>query len=794
MKISLNWIRDFVDIDPELSTEELAQTITLSVCEVEGAEDTGKHLKDVRVAEVLTIDQHPNADKLSLVTVNYGEELQVVCGAKNFKVGDKVPFVGVGAELPGGFKIKPTKIRGVPSSGMLCAEDELGFSEDHEGLMILPADAEVGMTLDKLFPDQVDTILEIDNKSITNRPDLWGHYGFARELGTIFKKPVKPMEFDTAKVTGEGEGIINLEVEPGELVPRFTGLSVANVTVLDSPLKVQHRLSRVGLRPLNNLVDLTNYVMLELGQPMHAFDAEKIAGKKLVVKRAEPGTKVMTLYDKEAELSEENLTICDDNGASVVAGVIGGMDSGVNDETTSIFLEAANWNPVSVRKTSSTIGIRTDSSQRFEKSLDPEMCHLAIQRAVELLAESCPDAQARGELIDVRGKDIPAITIKTSIDFICSRLGKKIESSEIRDILSRLGFVLNGEDSDLSVEVPSWRRTKDVSIPEDLVEEIGRIHGFNNIEPIAPLFPIEKPVFNEQRRFETAAKALLRKNGFHEVYNYPLTCKKTEEPFELSQEGVMILRNPVADHQNQMRTSMLPHFVQTVHDNQKIAMDFRIFEIGRTYKKLESGAIWEAQRLITAISQPQRKVGDTFYLLKSKLLKLFSRMQIADIVFKAMDEESQAFYHHKNISAAIYSNNKKLGIIYSFSPQARDQFELKGDVCFAELDFDALFDIEKREYKYEEPAKFPPVYFELSIMVPERLCFQQIKELVLAMDKRISKVDFLGDYYSDEYEGLKSLSFAMEFQPKDKTMEPEEIKNLQDKIIKKLAEHGYNLR
>jgi len=795
MKISLNWVREFVEIDPELSAEQLSQKITLSVCEVEGYEEMGAHLKDVYVAEVIEIEPHPNADKLRLATVNFGEQQQqVVCGAHNFTVGDKVPYVGIGAELPGGFKIKPATIRGVDSHGMLCAEDELGFSDDHDGLMILPADAEVGLSLAQLFPDQVDTILEIDNKSITHRPDLWGHYGFARELGTIFRKPVKSMTFDPALISGEGEKIIEVEVLAKDLVPRFTGLSVSQVTVKDSPLKIQHRLTRVGLRPLNNLVDLTNYVMLELGQPMHAFDANQIAGNKLVVQLAEPGTEVMTLYQKLAKLGKEDLTICDANGPSVVAGVIGGLNSGVSDATESIFLEAANWNPVSVRKTATKIGIRTDACQRYEKSLDPEMASLAIQRAVELLRETCPELQVRGDLIDIRGKEIPPISISITVEFICRRLGKQIAEEEILDILTRLGFTIQATAGNLEVEVPSFRRTKDVSIPEDLVEEIGRIHGFNNIPAVAPLFPIKRPVFNLQRRFENAAKGVLRKNGFHEVYNYPLTCRKIEQPFGLSDVGVMKLRNPVAENQDCMRTSLLPHFVQTIYNNQKITQDFRVFEIGRSYRKLETGKIREAQGLIAGVSVTAKNQGDAFFALKSKLIKLLSRLQIARITWKPLPASERKAYQHISISAEIRAGKHLLGVIYSFSPEYRDSLSLKGDVCIAELDFDALFEIDKKEYKYLAPPKFPSVNFELSIIVPERSLYQDMANLVRKVDRRIIKVDYLSVFFLENQPQMKSLSISMEFQSPEKTLDSQEVKELQDRVIEKLADSGYPLR
>jgi phenylalanyl-tRNA synthetase beta chain len=445
MKISLNWIKDFIRIEEKISNQELVEKITLAVCEVEGFEETGTHLKDVFVSQILAIEPHPDADKLSLVTVNTGlKEKRVVCGASNFKLGDKVPFVGEGARLPGDFLIKKAKIRGIESDGMLCAEDELGLSEDHEGLLILPEESEVGNTLASLFPDQVDLVMEIDNKSITHRPDLWGHYGFARELGAVFRVPVDKMDYQPDILKGTGERLIDVEVLAVDLVPRFTGISVDNVSISPSPLWLQHRLTRVGLRPINNMVDLTNYVMLEMGQPMHAFDADQIAGKKLTVRLADTGTKLMTLYQKEVTLGENDMTICDANGASVVAGVVGGLNTGVIDSTKAVFLEAANWDPTGIRKTSTRIGLRTDACQRFEKALDPEMSALAVQRAVELMKLTNPDLHVAGDLVDIKNQMYDPVRIETTIDFICRRLGKEIDEKEIRDILALLGFTVTG--------------------------------------------------------------------------------------------------------------------------------------------------------------------------------------------------------------------------------------------------------------------------------------------------------------------------------------------------------------
>ncbi len=795
MKISLNWIKDFIRIDESLSSRELVEKITLSVCEVEGFEETGTHLNDIAVAEVVKIEPHPDAQKLSLVTVNTGAtEVRVVCGASNFKLGDKVPYAGEGVKLPSGLKIKKAKIRGVESIGMLCAEDELGFSEDHSGLMILPGDCNVGDTLANLFPDQLDVVMEIDNKSITHRPDLWGHYGFARELGAIFKVPVDKMEIKPEILKGSGDSLIEVEVLAGDLVPRFTGISVDQVAIAPSPLWLQHRLSRVGLRPINNMVDLTNYIMLELGQPMHAFDAEQIAGGKLAVRLADEGTKVMTLYQKEVTLGEADMTICDANGASVVAGVVGGLNTGVIDSTCAVFLEAANWDPTGIRKTSTRIGLRTDACQRFEKALDPEMTELAVQRAVELMKLTNPGLHVAGELVDIKNKFYDPVQIETTTEFICRRLGKQIDDGEIREVLSYLGFTVGGSGTALLVDVPSYRRTKDVSIAEDLVEEIGRIHGFNNIPPQAPFFPIQRPFFNRHHQFERKIRSVLSENGYHEVYNYPLTNQKVEDEFGIASDGVMRLINPVAEHQDQMRKSMLPQFVQTLKENQKVAPEFNVFELGRNYYKAPSGDLVEPMRLIMGGSRNTNSLGDTFFRLKSDLIKLLSRLQVPDIKWLPLPETEKQFYQHWKMSSDIFSGQQKLGVLYAFAPDFMDQQELKGDICIADLSIDDLFAIKKKEYRYQEPPKYPAVNFEVSLLMPEQTYFQEIKDIILSVSSLISRVGFLDTYQPREHEGKKSLSVSIEFRSSKRTLNPDDITSLQDKIVAVLADAGYYLR
>lgn len=794
MKISLNWIGDYVEL-PQMDPDELVKTITLSTCEVEGYELTGTHLADVVAAEVLEIEQHPDADKLSLVRVDFGgQEEKVVCGAKNFKVGDKVPYAGIGTVLPGGFKIKKAKIRGIESRGMLCAEDELGFSDDHEGLMHLAADITPGTPLSELFPDQVDLIMEIDNKSVTHRPDLWGHYGYAREVAAIFKKQLKPYNEDIVSLQGEGTSLLEVDVQAKDQVPRFSGLSVVNLEVKPSPLWMQHRLSRVGLRPINNLVDLTNYVMLDYGQPMHAFDADQVPGSKLIVKPAEEGEVLMTLYNKEAKLGPKDMVIYDGEGPTSVAGVIGGLRSGITDETTSLFIEAANWDPVQVRKTSTRIGFRTDAVQRFEKALDPEWTVYAIRKSVDLLELTCPDLKIIGDLLDIKGKMPKPIEIEITSEKINRRLGTDLEEKVLSDILESLGFTIQDTGASWKIQVPTWRATKDVSIPEDLIEEVGRIYGFNNITPKAPLFPIDAPIINYQRNYERLTKFTLSRGGYHEVFNYPLTCAEDEAVMGENSLQLMQLLNPVAENQNQMRTSLVPHFLKTIQENRKTDLNFKVYEIGRIYFKADRGHIVEESQVIAAVSSEEKSLDVAFYELKADLINLFAQLQLPSIDWKPLEKSEGKTVTHPFASAGIYSGNTKIGIIYALPPQIRDQYDINSSVCIAELNFDQMFETGKEPYRFKVISKFPPVLFDLSVLIPEKTTFSEIHDIIKNVDRRVAEVHFADLFYPKDEKGHKSLTVSVTFQSEEKTLDSEEVKKLQDSVIEALAKQDYHLR
>ena len=787
MKISLNWLKEFVELPP-LEPKALVEAITLSTCEVEGMEQTGAHLSQVLVAEVISVVPHPDSDKLSLVVVDQGQgRQQVVCGAKNMKPGDKVAFAGLGVTLPNGMTLQKAKIRGIESEGMLCAADELGLADDHEGLLILPAAARPGQVLSQLFPDAQDLILEIDNKSITHRPDLWGHYGFARELAAIYQCSLKPYPAAPPPLAAAA---CPVEVSVKSALPtlRYTALALDHAQIVASPSWMQQRLRRVGLRPINNAVDVTNYVMLELGQPLHAFDRTLIQGGRLTIEQAQPGQTLETLAGKPASLTAEDLVLSDAQGPSVVAGVVGGLHSGVQTATTQLLMEAACWDAVAVRHTAVRIGIRTDSSQRFEKSQDPANCLPALWRSLELLRLTCPQIAPVGGLFDFYPTPAPVKVIPLDAAWVSRRLGVELAAFATAEILTRLGFGVKAQGSLLQVTVPSFRATKDIDRKEDLLEEVGRIHGLTRIPPQPPLFPIVEPLFNGTVLLERNIQSCLSSLGFLEVLSYPMTNARKEALFHLDEANNLHLVNPVTDHHEMMRTSLVPPFVDRVAQWQKEVLGFRLFEIGRSYK-LAQGQPQETNWLLMGLSLANGDKGQAFYELKADLLSLMNQLRLGAFALAAQAPKP---YQHQQILAGLHKEGANFGEIFSLHPGLAKELGIKGQVALAQVNLDLLFGFNKPDYVYQEPWRYPAVPLELSIVIPSRTGFARIQDLLLAASPLVRQVDYLNQF--DLGEGRISLSVKALFRDAHKTLEPDEIKGLQDQLIAAVTAAGYHLR
>ena len=616
MKISLNWVGDFVDISDQ-TPGRIAELLSLHTAEVEGIEAVGEAIGDVVVGHVVSCEQHPDADKLSVTTVEYGadEPAQVVCGASNVRKGLKIAFAPVKACLPGDFKIKKAKLRGVTSCGMICSERELELSDEHAGIMELPDDAEIGTRLVD-FLGLSDFVLDLDNKSLTHRPDLWGHYGFARELSAILNRELKPLPVLEAWPSGMTAASIELADADG--CPAYFGLGVDLKTgPKPAPSKIQERLIAVGQRPVNDLVDLTNYVLQEIGQPTHAFDFEKLASPAITVRAASQGELLTTLDDEERKLDPRDLVIADSKGAVALAGVMGGASTEVGDSTTRILLESAVFHPVRTRRTSQRHALRSEASMRFEKSLDPSLAEQALRRFAYLLADARPDATLHGSPARAGLASAPNTRMTLCPERTARLLGMDLSPQDVSESLTRLGFDVQVADGTLAVQVPSWRATKDVTTEVDLIEEVGRLQGYDQIQPTPLEAPLVAPTRDGRRRLEH--RLTQRLAGVHhsfesQSYSFLDDAWVKRMGHELS--DYVVLDNPISDSVRLVRRNPIPSLLDQAHANLRERPAGQLFEFAKGYEpSAEGGAPIERRWLAVLGWAPIQKKGSPLQTL-----------------------------------------------------------------------------------------------------------------------------------------------------------------------------------
>lgn len=794
MKISLNWIKDFVDLDENLEPLQVLERITMSTAEVEEIETIGAHLKEVVVAKVLATKPHPNADKLKLVTVDDGTSvMEVVCGAPNVAEGQIVALAKSGTTLPSG-TLKPTKIRGVKSAGMICADDELGLSDDHTGIIVFDDDVKVGTTLDQIFGKE-DVVLEVDNKSLTHRPDLWGHVGFAREFAAVYGKPLKFDPKTTVDEAKEKDPLVIENMVP-ELCPRYSALVVKNVKVCDSPTWMQQRLKAVDIKPINNLVDVTNYVMMEYGQPMHAFDRRHINGDKIVIRRAEDKEKFTTLDEAKHKLVTDDIVIADANTAVALGGVMGGLSSEIVDDTTCVVLESANFHPTTIRTTANRIQLRTDAAQRFEKSQDPANTVPAMLRALELIKLTCPDAEVSSEILDSWPNPPAQVTIDISISYINKRLGNQLPKERIIGILTSLDFGISEIDDDnFTISVPSYRATKDVGIKADIVEEIGRIYGFDNFIPSSPVILSDPPEANQLRLLEWYSRDVFTQRlGFDEVSNYSFISSELLESCGYDSEAALRVQNPVSKDDNLMRTAILPHVISNAVTNQKNFSKFKLFELGRTtLTKDRKGPklAKENRRLSGAVFGEDH---NSFYHVKGAVEEFLTLLNLPNVNFRMMKEPP--VWAHGGRCAEVFCIKKSLGVVAELHPAVAEKFELKKRLGVFDLDFDAVFNAKPMNMKFKPLRKYPVNSIEITVVVDKRVRIEEIENVIKrAGGKLLVGFDFLYIYEGDKIaEGKKAVTYHIDFGANDRTLDGEEISGLHEKLLAALAKAGMPIR
>lgn len=815
MQLSLNWLKDYVSIPRSLTPEDLGLKLTTHTVEIDSVEKQAEKYEKIVVGEILEIKKHPNADKLQLavISVKKGESQEIVCGAPNIKPGQKVPVALLGAVLPNGMEIKSVEIRGIKSNGMLCAEDELGLGEDHAGILILNENAKLGQNLAEYLKLE-DVIFEVDNKSITHRPDLWSHYGIGREIAAFLdikmQKDYKDLKAENMKIKNENTKL-DVKVEDQKLCPRYVGIVMDGIKIESSPKWLQERLIAVGLRPICNIVDITNYVMLELGQPMHAFDVAQIATNldtnshelkvgtecKIVVRRAKKGEILETLDGEKRKLDEEMLVIADSEKPVAIAGVMGGYNSEISDNTTSIIFESANFDFISIRKTSAKLGLRTDSSMRFEKALDPNLCETAIIRAVELVREICPGARVVSRVVDEKKFELNRGPINLSLGWVKKIIGQEIKDERIISILTSLGFDIERDGDGLKVTVPTWRATRDISIPEDLVEEIARIYGLDNLEPVMPKIQIMTPQKDELKEFIRKAKNVLTGPiKFCEVSNYSFVGEEQIKKIGLDYSGHIRLANPIAGHQTLLRQSLAPNLFNTIKFNQARYSEIKIFEVGSVYLSNIEGNIkknvggeenlpYQEKRLAIAIAGSGR---DDYF----RVLKGYNEYFCSEFGVKITWEpiETPVAWANSKRSAKIKVGGILVGMISELKNEIAKSFGIKKSVVLSEISLEKLLNAISGQStkKYRPFEKYPPVIRDLAFVVNEKVLYNDIRDEIMNFHEYIKVAD-LFDVYTGEKLGKskKNLAFHIIYQA-DKTFRASEIDEIQKQLIKKLEE------
>jgi len=807
MLLSLNWLKDFVDLPRSVNPEELANKLTLHTVEVDGIEKQSDKYRGVVVGKIIGVKKHPNADRLRVVSVQVKKNdnpLQIICGASNIEAGQLVPVALPGTSLAGGILIEKAEIRGVESSGMLCAEDELGLGNDHSGILILDAKrAKIGQSFGEYFGAD-DVIIEVDNKSITNRPDLWSHAGVAREIaaffGTGLKNDVYAQKVSGKEFFGKDEVKLDIKIEDAELCPRYMAVAIGGIKIASSPKWLADRLIAVGSRPINNIVDLTNFVMLELGQPLHAFDSRELdadgKGKKFTIRarRAKDGERLITLDGKERALDREMLVIANKENAIGVAGIMGGEGSGIKDDSSAVVIESANFNFISIRKTSARLGLRSEASIRFEKELDPELCAIALRRIVSLIKEICPGAETISEVFDFYPKQRKEPK-RIGFDFhwLEQRVGFGIKENEVAGILDRLGFeAKKGKDGWLEFAVPSWRAGRDINLPEDLMEEVARIHGYNEIRAEMPSIKLSSPEIRIDLKIKRAIADFLAARGWSEVYNYSFLAEERLRKLGIDQKLALKLLNPLSSEENVLRKSLAPGLLANIARNQARYEEINLFEFGEIY--LASAGTYQKdadsdERLpfqATWLGLVMADGGkDIFSEIKGEVGALFKKFG-GEAVFSP--DENPEPWAERVLTAEISLGGEKVGRVSVAGDKAAAAMKLKKRTAVAELDFSKLVEIfADAETDFHEYEKYPPLERDLAFVVEGKISYNDIKEAIFAHSPLIKRVELFDVYEGEKIgKGKRSLAFHIAYQA-DRTLTGEEAEKIQSGLIDKLG-------
>lgn len=788
MFLSMNWIQDYVDLSG-IDKVNLIHQFSLSTAEVENEIFfKGSDISGIVVAEIKSVEPHPESKKLHLLKVDAGggELTDVVCGAPNVKVGMKTAFAKLGAKI-GDITIAKRTLAGFVSYGMCCSEAEIGISDNNSGIMEITDDAVNGTDLKELY--QIDDIIfEVDNKSLTNRPDLWGHYGIAREFAALAHRNLKPLEVEDLNAYSN-LAKIDMKIED-PLCQRYSCMQVENIKRTISPVNMRIRLYYCSMRSINFLADLTNYIMLEMGQPMHAFDSRKVS--KIRIKRFDKPFVFRTLDGVDRNIDENTLMICNDNTPVAIAGIMGGLDSEIVDDTTTLTLESATFNAVSIRKSTVRLSHRTDASIRYEKHLDPELTDKAIGRFLNLLKKYDKDVKVISSLTDEYAFHYNTITLNFDKHFVDRYTGIEIDNNTIINTLTSLGFKADVKNDCFTVVVPSWRATKDVTMNADIIEEITRIYGYDNFAvhtTRSPLYPVR---MTQVKTDEEKIKDLLVKRfSLHELQSYVWAYNDELKAINIPVENNVKLANASNPNIETLRNSIIPTQLCQIKLNSSFAPEFGIFEIGRVVNGVDKNNLCiENKKLAITLFSKTSDVKQLYFKLRDILATLSSDLKHRTLSYEKCNPE-HSYEHPVNLNTVIIDgkNVGKIGIVH---PVTGKKIDKKANIVFAEIDVNAFAQIKDAGIKYNEPSKFPPIDYDLSLDIPCGVFYENIMQCWKNAAAEILKNTKVVDTYDTE--NVHSLTIRFEFSSNERTLSSAEVQKVMDGVVEKLENIGVTLR
>ena len=798
MKVSYKWLQEYVDFD--YSPEELAHKLTMSGLEVESVEEIGSDIDSIIVGKIKEIADHGNADKLSVCQVDLGTKVeQIVCGANNMSEGDKVPVAPVDTVMPDGMEIKEVKLRGVKSCGMMCSTDELNLPDDGvDGLYILDNSVTVGNKLINEL-DLDDVIIEFD--LTPNYAHCLSIIGVAREIAAITGNQLHVPEVNVEEIEQNINEVIDVEVKDSDLAPRYAGRVIKDVEVKDSPEWLKNRLESVGIGSVNNIVDITNYILMELGQPLHAFDYNKLAEEKIIVRRAKAGEKIVTLDREEKDLDEEMLVIADGNKPVCLAGVMGGANTEVNEGTTTLFLESANFATGTVRRTSKKLKIHSDSSHRFERGVDINIVEYALNRAAELIAEL-----GNGKILngykDVYPNKVEPQEIVLRPDRVRKILGVELAKVKVKTLLKKLHFEVEDQGVNLLVKVPTHR--VDVNKEIDLIEEIARIYGYDNIAPSKARVELKQGKKTWKQKIKSETKKLLTDLGLFEVQNYSFINDEDFNKINLEADNnlrkTVKINNPVTEEHTVMRTTLLPSLLENIALNVNRGVEnVNVFELNTVFMP-QKGNVLPKEELKLSAAVMKENLDDVwnlnapgFFYLKGIIEDYFSKLGIKNVEFTRTEFSSL----HPGRTAEVIIGGKSIGYLGELHPDVQANYDLSKRVTVCELDFSTIVNAATSNREYEQLAKYPSLTRDIALVVQDKITSKEIKDIILDVGSDIIESIELFDLYQGEQleNGNKSLAFSIKYRLADRTLTDDEVNQVQSNIEKKLnKELGAKIR